>query len=110
MTRQQAIEKLVRHRRNAEKTIAVIMLWDEKKTLTENSRRIGLFKQTAYAFAKRYSLKFKRDKRGLHRTSGSVLKKRIVDLLRSPRHRWTYEQIGDVLGISRQRVEQIYRG
>lgn len=59
INRQRAIAKYFINNPRSRKRLLQIMAWNEKKTLSENSRKMGIHAGDAFNLAKQYGLEYK---------------------------------------------------
>jgi hypothetical protein len=79
-----------------------LMLWDEKETLTINSKKLKISYFGASALSRRFNLEYVKEKnhtRYIDSRGSEIKKLRKMGL--------TFSQIGRIYQVSRQRIEQI---
>lgn len=95
MTQKKAIKLFFESNSRARKSLKYITAWNEKASLKENSLKLKMHKISANNFAYFYKLEYRRRSDPVSR----------VFLLR--KQKFTMDQIGRILRISKQRVHQI---
>lgn len=105
-----AIEIYLSHRKTAFRTVQMISLWDEEATLGKNRKNLRSFGVEyihMQTLAKSYGLKRARMHPG--RKSGPLQEQAERALEMMEKGGLTLQEIGKVYGVSRQRVEQVFK-
>lgn len=106
LTHEEAVNKLLRHSHHCHKAYLRLIAWDSEKTLTHNARALGITYAMAILLARAFLLNYKMSTAPRGNKRGKLFME--LDQVRSLRAKgFTYQAIGQLYGVSRQRVEGI---
>ena len=107
MTKEKAVEVYLEGCPSARKTVDKLMTWDSEKFIKDNAVACGLKSSSGMQFQRRFGLEY------LRRKGACGAKKKDIRDVRASLFRvlkreqgWTLEKIGQVFGLTRERVRQ----
>jgi hypothetical protein len=105
MKKSEAIEIYFRVSRTPRLTLEKLLKWDEKLSLEENARNVGLTTGAARTFQIRFGLAFKR----IINSGRKIPSTRSDAYAVLRKDDWTFKEIADLFGVSKQAVEEALR-
>lgn len=106
MNELESLRRIVKSNKKMSLVFEKLRLWEDTNTIEDNAHICGLTIGSSRIFARRYNLNFKRKR--LSGPIGANMLKRIAykKLFDSG---LTYQQIGDIFGVTRQSIEESIR-
>lgn len=103
LSKTQAIARLLKYDPASRRTLSNLQRWNSQQTLWQNAERCGFSYYQAWRFVRTFHLTAYRIYSPLERHAQDSNVNRLIRLL-THRHRLTYQQIGQLFGVSKQAV------